>query len=185
MRLALILGAALALGACSPTVKQFVVAPVEPVARIPARVSSIEIRDLSLPRYATADEVTIRDDDGVLRADRSTGWADDPQRSLTLALARNLATITGARVAAEPWPFTDSPAASVTVQVEQLLAGPDAMLRFTGLYAVAPVASGLSDRSGRFNIAVPMAGNDPGDVAAAQGAAVARLAELIAQSLAR
>ncbi len=178
--------AAAALSACtSEPVSQYLISAQSPALRIRPLVSSLEVRDITLPRYVTADEIAARSPDGAVRALPGTAWADDPQRQMTLGLARNLGTITEARVAAEPWPFSDQPAAQVTVRIEQLLAGPDNILRLNGQYAIAPIDSDLRDRSGRLEIAVPLPGEGPGAIAAAMGAATTEMAETIARRLSR
>jgi len=174
----------MALGACAgPPVAQFVLDPAVSQMRLRPAVSSIEIRDVALPRYAAADEIALQDEDGAVRALRSTAWADLPQRSATLILARNMGVILDARVAAEPWPFSRPPQAEVSVQIEQLLVGQDDVLRLSGQYAIAPRDSGISDRSGRFDISEPLGAEGLQAVADAHGRALVRLSEIIAQRL--
>lgn len=171
--------------ACSGPDTQVLLAPSAPSLRVSPLVSSIEVRDVSLPRYAASDALVKQGENGVLEELPKTVWADTPERSLTLALARDLSVITGARVAVEPWPFAQQPAASVTVRVEQLLARQDNILVLSGQYAIAPVDSGLSDRSGRFDLSVPILGDTPAALANAQSQAMAQLSETIAKRLAR
>lgn len=177
----------LAVSACAsaPPSQLLLDAPTS-TQRIPAAVRSVELREVSLPDYAGADTLSTREAGGALTADRDQVWADTPARGTTLALARNLAAITGARVAAEPWPFSVLPDVSVKVTAERFLATIPGGVELTGSYAVAPVASAISDRDGRFNITVPLAeGASPAEVAAAHGRAVEALAVQIARSLAR
>lgn len=184
--LPLILALSAALAACNrPPVPQYVVTAADPGPRVPIRVSSVEVREISLPRYATADAITVQSEDGALRELPDTAWADDPQRALTLALARSLSTVSSARVAAEPWPFADPPAASVTVRIEELLARPNGTLTLVGNYAIGPVDSDLADRDGTFDITVPMTQEPPGGVAIAQSAALGDLAVIIARRISR
>jgi len=180
----------LALAACAGPVTQVAVPPVQTDLRLRPIVASVELRDISLPRYAAADDVARAGPDGGIGAVAGTVWADTPERALTLRLADALETITGARVAAEPWPFSDPPSASVTVRVSDALGqagGEDAPGRFVlrGSYAIAPVASDLSDRAGRFDIVVPLAGDSPQALAAAQSVALGALAETLARRIAR
>ncbi|QDY70106.1 PqiC family protein [Qingshengfaniella alkalisoli] len=175
-----------ALAACgTPNISQYTISAPMPQARVPARVSSIEVRDVSIPRYAAADEIAVLEPDGAIRAIKDTSWADDPQRAVTMALARDLGAITGARVAAEPWPFGELPSAQLTVRVDHMLAGLDGNLRMTGQYIVAPVAVQMTDRSDRFDITIPVEEATPVAVARAQGKAVTQLAEIIARKIAR
>lgn len=175
----------LLVAACSGPATQILDAPATPTLRVRPIVSSIEVRDVSLPRYAAADDVVVLGANGVVETLSNTVWADTPERSLTLTLARNLGEITGARVAAEPWPFSASPAVQVTVQVSRLLGQADGVLNFSGQYAIAPLASNVSDRSGTFDISVPVAGSGPDALSRAQGQAIGQLSETIARRLAR
>ena len=184
--------AALSLGlaACSAPVTQVAVPPVATELRLRPVVGSLEVRELSLPRYAAADDIARAGTDGGIDTLPATVWADTPERALTLRLAEALDRITGARVAVDPWPFAEPPAASLTVRVSDALGqagAADAPGRFVmrGSYAIAPVASDLSDRSGRFEIAVPLADASPQALAAAQSAALGELAETVARRIAR
>ncbi|WP_172330901.1 membrane integrity-associated transporter subunit PqiC [Mangrovicoccus sp. HB161399] len=177
---------ALGTAACTSPPTQFLLDAPTSDLRLRPMVSSVEVRDVSLPQYASAaDGIAIQQADGSVTANPNEVWADTPERGATLALARNLAAITGARVAAEPWPFADLPGASVKVVVERFLASETGGVRLEGSYAISPVGSGLRDRGGRFDIAVPLPEN-PGtsDVARAHGLAIEQLAEEIARRLA-
>lgn len=153
--------------------------------RLSPLVSSVEVRTVSLPRYATADGLTRQGEDAALTTDSSEVWADNPERAATLAIARNLGAITSARVSAEPWPFAQPPAAMVTITVEQFVATAANTVRLQGDYAIAPVASGLADRGGRFDISAPITGEDAQAFARAHGQALLQLSQTIAQRLAR
>ncbi|OSP56811.1 membrane integrity-associated transporter subunit PqiC [Pseudoruegeria sp. SK021] len=180
-----ILVLALVATACSGPAKQVLLTSTAPELRIRPIVASVEIRDLSLPRYAASDDLVVLGEDGVVETVTNTVWADTPERSITLSLATNLGAITGARVASEPWPFSTSPEAQVVVTVTRLLGQPGGQLQFTGQYAISAVASSISDRSGSFNIVVPVEGTGPDALARAQGAAISQLSEIIARRLAR
>lgn len=173
------------IGCSGPPVAQYLVDPPVSSLRLRPLVSSVEIRDVSLPRYAAADEISVRDADGAVRAIRGTAWADLPQRNVTRTLARNIGAILNARVAAEPWPFAQPPAAEVTVLVDRMLADTDGIFRLSGQYAVAQRDSDLSDRSGRFDISKPIQGEGLNAVAAANGAALVDLSEIIARRIGR
>ena len=180
----------LGLAACSAPVTQVAVPPVQTDLRLRPVVGSLEVRDISLPRYAAADDIVRVGADGGIGTLPATAWADTPERALTLRLVDALERITGARVAGEPWPFAEPPAASLTIRVSDALGQPgtpDAPGRFVlrGSYAISPVASDLSDRSGRFEIAVPLAGPQPQALAAAQSVALGELAETLARRIAR
>ncbi|TDL88168.1 PqiC family protein [Meridianimarinicoccus aquatilis] len=189
VRAALATFLALSLVACSAPVTQVAVPPVASDLSVRPLVSSLEVREISLPRYAASDDVVRAGLEGGIDTVPATMWADTPERGLTLHLADALARITGARVASEPWPFSEPPAATATVRVTRLLGGVNAAgqgrLLFSGSYAIAPVASGLNDRAGRFDIQVPLAGDSPQDLANAQSAALGQLAETLARRIAR
>ena len=173
------------MGCTATPVAQYLVDPPTSQLRLRPIVSSVEIRDVSLPRYAAADEIALQNEDGAIRSLPGTAWADVPQRSVTLTLSRNIGTILNARVSAEPWPFTEPPAAEISVLIERMLVGQDGVLRFSGQYAIAPRESDISDRSGRFAITKPVTGESLNAVAAAHGAALVELSETIARRLAR
>ncbi|MGS4944784.1 PqiC family protein [Meridianimarinicoccus sp. RP-17] len=182
--------ACLALVACAGPVTQVAVPPVQTDLRLRPVIASLELRDLSLPRYAAADDVARAGLDGGIGTLPGTVWADTPERALTLRLADALERITGARVAVEPWPFAEPPSASVTVRVTDALGqagaeGTPGRFVLRGSYAIAPVASDLADRDGRFDIAVPLADDSPQTLAAAQSATLGQLAETLARRIAR
>ncbi|WP_138470155.1 membrane integrity-associated transporter subunit PqiC [Poseidonocella sp. HB161398] len=180
--LLLLLGAA----ACTTPPTQFLLDAPTSQMRLAPRVSSIEVRSISLPQYASAaDGIALLQADGSVTTDPKEVWADTPERGATLALVRNLAAITGARVAADPWPFSDLPAVSVNVTVERFLASETGRLELAGAYAISPVVSSLRDRGGRFDIVVPLPENaGTAERARAHGQAIQQLAEDIARRLA-
>lgn len=167
------------LTACGGTVERFAAAPVEQsLPRVSSRYGSIEVRQINLPSYAAGDEIASRSATGAITTDKSTLWADEPARALTLQLSRTIGQITGAQVAAEPWPFLDRAAAIVDVRVEDMVAEADGTYRLTGQYYVAP-DSGYGGRSGLFAISQPIVGDGAGGIASARSAAIGALAEEI------
>lgn len=179
----------LGIGACTAPPAQFLLDAPGSTLRLSPVVNSLEIRTVSLPRYASADGLTRQQADAALITDVDQVWADSPERGATLAIVRNISEITGARVASEPWPFADLPAASVTVTVEQFLATSTNVVRLSGSYAVAPVGSNLSDRAGRFAIEVPILDENGAEnaqaVANAHAVALRQLSETIARRISR
>lgn len=123
--------------ACGADDRRIVVPQMQAAERQPIAYSSVEIREVSLPSYAAAEEVMIADPAGVLEKQGDLLWADDPSRAVTLELTRYLTQISGAQVAAEPWPFFDIPAATVEVRVEEMLAHDDGSFRLSGQYFVS------------------------------------------------
>ena len=148
---------------------RFIAAPqVTATERVASRFSSIEVREVSLPTHASSEEIYVEAEGGGLAASDLL-WADDPTRAVTLALSRNLAEITGARVAPEPWPFDGYPAARVDVRVERFLSQADGTLVLAGQYFVADMEGQGRDRARLFRFS----NNLSGDVTAS-GAAEAR-----------
>lgn len=173
--------ATLALGGCSGTAQLYSVPAPVVDEKIRTSVRSVEVRDVSLPSYAAAEEIHIQMPDGSLTSSNSALWADLPVRALSLELSRNLAELTGAQIAAEPWPFERFPQARLEVRLEELLAGADGVFRASGQYFVAGY-EGVRDRSGFFRLTAPFdpeAG--PAAIANARGDIVLQLARLIAK----
>ena len=174
---------ALGLTGCAAGPDRFAVIPPEPAAaetrqRIAFR--AVEIRELSLPAYAAADEIALQGVDGTLTT-QGTLWADSPPRAVALELARALAQTTGARIASDPWPFEALPDASLDVRFERFVAEEGGAFRASGQYFVA-VLDGRRERSGFFDLAVPF---DPAlglpAIARARGQIIADLAVFLAR----
>jgi len=180
-RIALMIACFAALSACGGSVERFASgAPVvtQDLPRISSRYGSIEVRQISLPTYAASDEIATRSETGAITSDKSTLWADEPARAMTLELSRYLGQITGAQVAAEPWPFLDRAAAIVDVRVEDMVAEADGTFRISGQYYVAPDI-GSGGRSGLFDLSEPVVGEGVSAIAAARALATRKLAEQI------
>lgn len=140
---------------------------------------SVEVKDVSLPSYAAADEIAQQAPDGTLLTSKVL-WADAPERAIGLELSRNLARLTRARIASEPWPFEADAAATLDVRFADLVAGTDGQFRATGQYFVG-VYEGR-ERSGLFDLSVaydPKGG--PGAIAHARGQIILDLAKFLAR----
>ncbi|WP_116133409.1 membrane integrity-associated transporter subunit PqiC [Tropicimonas sp. IMCC34043] len=170
----------LLLGACGAKSVRYAAPPVASGGRIAISVSKVEVREVSLPSYARTEEIWIEGPGGSLTSDRGALWADDPARGLTQEVTQHLAAVTGARVAAEPWPFEDLPDARVHLRFDRMVAGVDGRFHLSGQYFVASLTGGR-DRSGTFDVSAPIAPDSgtPG-IAAARAAAARDLARLIA-----
>ena len=169
------------LASCGATDRYPVSAP-QVTEQVRIAFNSVEVRDVSLPSYAAADEIHRQDASGKLVSDRSVLWADSPERAVALELSRNLAQLTRARVASEPWPFESFPDARLEVRFESLIAGPDGVFRTSGQYFVG-VQDGQRERSGLFDLSVPFAvGGGPQAIAQARGQIVLDLASFIARN---
>ena len=139
---------------------------------------SVEVKDVSLPSYAAADEIAQRAPDGTLITSKVL-WADAPERAISLELSRNLARLTKRRVASEPWPFEEDAAATLDVRFTDLVAGTDGTYRATGQYFVGVYEA--RERSGSFDLTVaydPKAG--PAAIAKARGQLIVDLAKYLA-----
>ena len=174
----------LALAACG-NAPRYLIDPPAPQLRLTTQAQTIMLRDVSLPEYAAASEIAVQEEGGAVRNARRALWADLPERSTTLALSRQLDAALSATVAAEPWPLAGLPDAEIEVRVEQSLAGADSIFRLQGQYYVRAEEVSVGPASAPFAIAVPMAGTDPQDIAAAQSSAIAQLAEIIARGVGR
>ncbi|MEL6691161.1 MAG: ABC-type transport auxiliary lipoprotein family protein [Pseudomonadota bacterium] len=166
------------LAACSGP-EQLVTQPTVSVTeRMSTSFESLEVTDVSLPSYAAGDEIPVSEGGVLVVSDLF--WADDPTRAVTLALARNLKEITGARVAPEPWPFDGFASGRVDVRVEEFLVVGSA-LRLSGQYFVADLEERGRNHAHLFDLSVPLA--DLSASAAAQGRAqlIAELAREIAR----
>lgn len=173
----------LALGACSDGTEtaRYALNPPAASKQVANRLGTAELREVSLPQYASGQEIAYQTEDGALRSNSKDIWADDPPRAMTLALAREISALSGAVVIAEPWPLSDLPQRRIEVRVEQFLPGADGVVRLSGAYYVTLAAGAGSDLVRRFDLSAPLAGEGPGAIAAAQSQAVAALARQIAE----
>ncbi|OWY02789.1 hypothetical protein B6V73_11605 [Thioclava sp. JM3] len=174
----------LGLAACSDPEKiaRYPIDPPTAEKALPNRLGRAELREVSLPDYAGGQEIAFQTPDGALRSNPDNLWADDPARSVTLALARQISSLSGATVISEPWPLADPPTRKIEVRIEQMLPGADGLLHVSGVYFVS--ANGY-ERSGetvrRFDFTVPVGSQEPQAIAKANSAAVTQLARQIAQ----
>jgi uncharacterized lipoprotein YmbA len=171
---------AVILGGCGAAPDLFTVEPPRPTSTQSIGFASVEVLEVSLPAYAQAGEIAVQDADGRLVTDTRVLWADDPDRAVTLQLSRNLADVSGARIAPEPWPFEAFPQARLDVRFEGLVARADGTFRATGQYFVS--AEDRRERAGTFDLSVPIAPEaTPQDIARARGQIILELAEFIAR----
>lgn len=178
---AILLGA-LALSACSNPEKtgRFLIDPPIVAGQLPNRLGTAELKDVSLPAYASDQEVMWQTADGAVRSSPDNLWADNPERAFTLSLARAISDSSGATVIGEPWPLAEPPRRVLEVRVEKALAQADGSYRLSGRYFVSDAGSGGVNHARSFDIAVPMAGDQPQAIAAALSQAIAQLAGQIA-----
>ena len=175
----------LALSACGSTPDRYAVTPPKITEKIRIGFSALEVKDVSLPFYAAADEIAIQGADGKLVTKKDLLWADSPERAIALELARSLATLSGARVASEPWPFEAFPDARLEVRFESLIAQSNGQFRATGQHFVG-ASSENRERSGTFDLAVPYdIDGGPQEIAQARGEIIRDLAAYIARKTLR
>ncbi len=169
------------LAACASSSPQVVVDPQSSPLRLRTSASSVMVRDISLPTYAQASEISVRTADGTLVETTGRVWADEPTRAMTGAMVRNLGVITGAQVSAEPWPLEGYPDLELTIRVEHMFAREDGSVTLSGYYAVRPEARRGAIR--QFDLTLPAPETGGKDPAAAYEAAWTKLAEAIARDL--
>ncbi len=171
----------LALAACGPAPLRIAVPPLPPEGQVATSFDSVELVEVSLPAYAEADEIFVQGQGGALTQAGGAVWADDPARALTLDLSRNLARLTGARVAPEPYPYEGDPEARVDIRAETF--APDLTRNafvIRGQYFVA-TEDGEGDRAREFEALGPLPPNPgPAAIAAARAQATLALAQDIA-----
>ncbi|MCB2116481.1 MAG: membrane integrity-associated transporter subunit PqiC [Rhodobacteraceae bacterium] len=176
---------ALVLAACGDNSARYLIDTPAPAARIPVRVSTIEVLDAKLPAYASALEVPVQSEGGALQNLGGAIWGDDPVRAVTVALSRSLEETTTAKVAAEPWPLSTPAQAVLDLRVERMLARTDGQFELSGQYAIASPDGAVRERLERFDILVPLPSSDAAGISTAAGRAIAKLGEQIARTLAR
>ncbi|KFI31697.1 hypothetical protein CN97_04490 [Haematobacter massiliensis] len=172
-----------ALASCSSPedTARYTLEPPPLTATVPNRIGRVEVRDVQLPDYASGQEIGWQTPDGAVRSNPQNIWAETPQRAVTRTLARQIEAASGATAIAEPWPFAEPPARRLEVRVSRMLAGADGLFHLSGQYFVSPAGFSGSDLQRSFDIAVPLAGEGPAAIAAAQARAIQILATRIAQ----
>lgn len=170
----------LLLAACSDPTGRFLVSAPAAERTLPDRLGRAELREVDLPAYASGQEIGFQTPDGAVRTNASEVWADDPGRAVTQLLARQISQSSGATVIPDPWPLAESPDRRIEVRVDEMLARADGRFVLTGSYYVSPVAGSGSDITRLFAVTVPVQGQGPAAIAAAQSAALGELALRIA-----
>lgn len=173
-----------ALAACIQTSEplRYPVPVVQAQEKVRISYGLVEVREVSLPDYAQLAEMAVENSTGGIRTVKKNLWADNPVRSVTLELSRNLGLITGATVASEPWPFESIPGVRVEVRIEEMLSNRQDQFVLSGLYYVSSTDGSGRSRSRVFNLTEQMApGAGPTEIAAARGQIIHQLALLIAK----
>ena len=175
--------AGLGLSACGDGTgtARYIIDPPDSAQQTGDQLGATELKDVSLPDYAAADEIAWQGADGAVRSSTKVLWADKPERAFTVTLAREISEISGASVVPEPWPFPSPPQHRLDVRVEQALAANDGYFHLKGRYFVAAEGAGAGSHHTRvFDIAVPVDHNEPDSIAGAASVAITMLAEQIA-----
>jgi len=174
-------GLVLALAACGSSQSYAVRAPAV-TEQVRIGFGAVEVRDVSLPTYASSDEIYTQAADGTLLSSSKVLWADAPERAIALELSENIARMTGRRIASEPWPFEAYPDARLEVRFSELVASEAGQFRTKGQYFVG-VLDGGRERSGLFELSVPFdPRGGPAAIAAARGQLILNLATYIARN---
>ncbi len=170
--------AALTLLGCSET--EIRVAPAgetvaaSPTERVGIAYRSIEVATVTMPIYATTEEIVVSGKDGTL-VPLGPLWSDEPARAMTLQIARELGVVTNRIVAPEPWPFRDPAQARIDVRVEDYHATRRGTFRVAGQYFVAPEGGGREVARG-FSIEAPIHGRPTAaNIASARTLAIRQL----------
>lgn len=171
--------------ACSGPINRLDMSPVSSELQIRSAVSSVMLRDVSLPTYAAAEEIAQEVAPGIIESSADILWADDPARAVTLAMTRHLDGILSATVGPDPWPFVGLPDVAVEVQVSEMVARADGTFHFSGQYYLGGDGIDYPNSSRRFDYSIPLSGEGIDAVALAQGQAILALSEDIARKLGR
>lgn len=179
---ALILGLALVLASCGDDAQRFAVSTPKVAEKVRIGFGAVEVRDVSLPTYAAADEIHLQTEDGTLTSSTAVLWADAPERAVALEISQNLARLSGRRVASEPWPFEAYPDARLEVRFAELVAVTTGTFRASGQYFVAVEEGAGRERSGLFDLSVPFdPEGGPSAIAAARGQLILDLSRYLAK----
>ncbi|MBJ3761160.1 membrane integrity-associated transporter subunit PqiC [Maribius pontilimi] len=170
------------LAACGADPLRYDLPAIPETGQIPVSFASVEVRDVSLPTYAGQEVIFFQDETGALVSDDALLWADDPERAFTEGLALSLATLTRARVAAEPWPFYDNADARVEVRFSRALPENTGQYRIAGQYFVASTDGTRRETARRFDLSAPYTVASAAGIAAAKAQVINELARLIARN---
>lgn len=180
----LALATTLMLAACGTGPGYMMTMPT-PATQVSTQARTLMVREVSMPDYAADDYMARQQGDGAVEFIGRARWADLQPRAVTLALARQLNATLDATVAPEPWPLSGLPDGEIDVRIERILAGTDGAFHLDGVFYVRAEGVSLGAASRDFALTVPLAGPAPAQIAAAQSAALAQLAQVIARSVAR
>ncbi|MFZ7093857.1 PqiC family protein [Primorskyibacter sp. 2E233] len=175
------------LSACAGADQRFLIdsAPAPEAKTMRLRVSTLEVREVSLPAYAEDSQILLEDADGALTPAEGALWADEPVRAVTLLLVDQIGRTSNATVAAEPWPLETPAQAAVHVRVSEMVARASGTFDLKGQFAISSYEQVVRERIKRFEISVPLKATTPAGIAQASGAAMQQLASEILKELSR
>lgn len=159
--------------------ERYLIDPPDAQRQATNRLGPTELRRVSLPAYASGEEVAFQTADGAVRSNTEVLWADQPERAVTLSLARLISDMSGATVIGEPWPLASAPRHRLDVRVEQALAGSDGIFRFTGRYFLSDEDLAGPNHARGFAFRVPVDPESPASIAQAWSSSITLLAEQI------
>jgi uncharacterized lipoprotein YmbA len=176
-RFAILVAAAL-ISACSKAEKteHYLIDTPAITQHLPNRLGRVSVQNVTLPQYASGQEIAFQTADGALHSRPDQIWADDPAHAITGFLATQISQISGATAIAEPWPFNDGPDRRLEVRIARMLAGSDGNFLLYGQYFVTSDQGNGGDLAKNFEIVVPINGVGPGSTATAQSEALQKLA---------
>lgn len=186
MRTAMMLALPLALAGClGGEPLRYVVDPAIGVVteRVRTSADTISISEVSLPAYAKETKLFVEGEENTLLSLDNADWGDEPERAFTNALVHELTELTGAEVAAEPWPLGGVPEAELRVRVSHMVVRNDGVLSLAGHYSVRRDRATSRNKIELFSLEVPASSTAPVDVVRAHAAAWRALAGVIARSL--
>lgn len=175
----------LAAAACSGTLTRIDTPQLQSGLSLNAFVGSAVVQTVSLPSYASAEELSVESAPGVITTTDDLLWADEPERAMTLMVARQLDDILTATVGPDPWPFPGLPDVTIDIRVTEMIGRSDGAYHLAGTYFVGGDGIDFRNTSQAFDIAVPVADLNPGTLASAQAQAILQLSESIARKLGR
>jgi uncharacterized lipoprotein YmbA len=174
-----------ALAACSAPIERLALSPEQSAVSLRPLVGSAMLRTVSLPSYASAEEVALETPAGLIASNTDVLWADSPERAVTLVLTQNLGDILNTDIGPEPWPFVGLPDVSIDIRVARMLAAADGSFHLAGQYYVGGDGIDFRNTVNSFDIKVPMADQSLTSIASAQSSALRLLSEDIAGKLGR
>ncbi|MDA8870462.1 PqiC family protein [Rhizobiaceae bacterium] len=184
MRTTIIFAALLLLAGCVGTKSQrYSIEPITAGTSVRSSARTISVAKVNLPAYAKEPGIFVQDATGALVPVPKADWADDTERAMALAIVRNLGSITGARVALDPWPLGGVPEAEVRIEVEQMLVDQSRTMRLSGQFSIRRDIDTLRNAIGQFDIQTSAVSLAPADVVRAHAAAWRELASVLAKEL--